>query len=545
MTAGMPCRRHCAFTLVELVVSTVIISIIMLGVVSALGIATSALPSQRTRSADTLRNTLSVLPSDLRDAIIVRDLSPTTLEATLPDRDGDGLPELVRYETQSGSGFSIIRTFNNTPVTIATGLSQAEFNTQKQTSAELIASATTDTSPGDLGQVPDNWSTAGIAQAFAGRAGYAQLIAPALPDTAGWWTITELRMLFQQNDASGDATKRLIQIRLADSTGLPTSTVLFQAQFSDVQYSGNLTKPSTLAVSGMPYLAPGQAVCVCFINQGGKLPGYVLKINKTSGQGMAITNDEGATWSSQPNATLFVGMRGTYVTPTQQVSVKSIFVTALGSTIVDSFGQTLRTPAPISSAIPLLTDWWRADFESLPRTVDFNRDGSADWDEASGGYSDSDLAGGWLQCKKALSLQSSLSFVEPTDVRCKLRIDQTGQKWFLTTFTDRGLGLAAKLTLELTRSTSSVYQLRVYESWPFPATLLLSRDIAGDILALRFTTLPTANAFAVYINDGLIGAGAYARTNVDTATASPVVVYGTGNPVLLDWIDIRTGGAEQ
>lgn len=542
---GTPCRRRGAFTLVELVVSTAIISIILLGVVSALGIATSALPSQRTRSADTLHNTLSVLPSDLHDAIIVRDLSSTTLEATLPDRNGDGLPELVRYETQSGSGHSIVRTFNNTPVTIAPGLAQVDFTAQKRAVSEPVASAAAVSAAGDLGQVPSDWSSPGTYQTFAKNCGYAQMIAPSLPDSAGWWTITEVRMLMRMTDSSGDPTRRKIQIRLADSSGLPTSTVLFEAQFAAVQNFGNPVNAPSLAVSGVPFLAPGQAVCVCFVNEGGNLPGYSVKVGTGSGQGMSISKDKGATWTSQANATLFVGLTGTYITPTQESVVTHTFVTALGSTVVDSFKQTIRTPVPLSSPVPLLTDWWRADFETLPSTLDFNRDGAADWTESAGGYSMSDLSGGWLRCSKALSMKSSLAFDEPMDVRCKLRIEATGQTWYLTTITDRGSGLAAKLTLEVTRSTTAGYRIRTYESWPFPATQLLSRAIAGEHLDLRFITLPSANAFAVYINDGLIGASTYARNCADTPTAAPLTMYGTGTAVYLDWIDVRTGGTEQ
>jgi len=113
LTLSAPTRGR-GFTLAELVVSMVVMSILMVGLGSAILIASHALPDGE-RPATRIVQSASVagqIVEELRSAIWIREHTATSVEFAVPDRDGDGNAERIRYAWSGTSGDPLTRQYN-------------------------------------------------------------------------------------------------------------------------------------------------------------------------------------------------------------------------------------------------------------------------------------------------------------------------------------------------------------------------------------------------------------------------------------------------
>ena len=83
-----------ALTYVELLVSLLVVTLLTAGMMSAMLIATRALPDAQGADAGTLaaQRALDELASDLADAISIAESTASSLTFVVPDRTGDGQP---------------------------------------------------------------------------------------------------------------------------------------------------------------------------------------------------------------------------------------------------------------------------------------------------------------------------------------------------------------------------------------------------------------------------------------------------------------------
>lgn len=108
-----------AFTLLELVLAIVILSLIVAacGSVGVLAVRTL----NACGAADPLaegRAAADEITADLRMALAITEQTPTAITFTVPDRNGDGSPETIRY-AWSGAGMPLTRQVNGAPLPAA------------------------------------------------------------------------------------------------------------------------------------------------------------------------------------------------------------------------------------------------------------------------------------------------------------------------------------------------------------------------------------------------------------------------------------------
>lgn len=103
-----------AYTLIELLVATASASVLMVGLSSALFVASRALNLDD--GAIPVRNNadmaLSQVMADLREARSFTQLLPEQVEFTVPDRDGDGGDETLLYAWSGTAGDPLLRSIN-------------------------------------------------------------------------------------------------------------------------------------------------------------------------------------------------------------------------------------------------------------------------------------------------------------------------------------------------------------------------------------------------------------------------------------------------
>jgi type II secretory pathway pseudopilin PulG len=115
----VPLAQRRAFTLVETTVAVAVSSILLLSLGSVIVVAARAVPTGREQVVVSggIERALAVLQADLEEATEI-DLVGSTLAMAVPDRDADGVPEVIEFGRDAQ--FMLTRTHNRgTPEVLA------------------------------------------------------------------------------------------------------------------------------------------------------------------------------------------------------------------------------------------------------------------------------------------------------------------------------------------------------------------------------------------------------------------------------------------
>ncbi len=122
--------RRRGYTLAELLVASVSASLLLVGMSSSLYIASISLdpgansPRQKTKAAEVLTDIMI----DLKLALSFRERTATAVTFTVPDRDGDRLPETIRYAWSGTAGDPLTYQYNgSSAVNVAENVQQLQF----------------------------------------------------------------------------------------------------------------------------------------------------------------------------------------------------------------------------------------------------------------------------------------------------------------------------------------------------------------------------------------------------------------------------------
>jgi type II secretory pathway pseudopilin PulG len=300
---GACARARPAFTLVELVVGLAIY-----GVIIGTAVGSVVLISQTRTHNDGVWQTESAaagamaqLTSDLRTAISIAEHSPHAIEFTVPDRDGDGLDDSVRYEFSGTAGDPILYTF------------------KQQATATLVPSAQvfnltyTTITPGTIaGAVPvatlmshDNVKGGTLKEyAIDSSHACAQYILPTFPGGTTSWNVQRVRIMLRTD---GVQTDGILKVRLttADSSKKPTSTILDEATLAETSLDSSDAWVD-LTYSAATGLDPAQGLCVVVVRSAGTGTAGLVTYEDS-----ASTTTAGTWWTTSTNG------GSTWATPTQ------------------------------------------------------------------------------------------------------------------------------------------------------------------------------------------------------------------------------------
>lgn len=300
-------KREAAFTLIECVLSCVIVSVLLLACASVITLtlkseaASRATDSANVQTGNACRAANRVA-EDLRMALIFSEITPTAVTFTVPDRNGDGRPEKIRY-AWAGTGSPLIRWQNDLPasgVTIAEQVDLLELGIPTRTvgpppppdpteGPEVMFCTSNQPSCSEMSITRMEWA-----------GGYFR---PTLPANTISWRVTRAQV--QVKRGSGGGTLRIHMYR-ADSdfepTGSPLETISLAAA----------TLPSSPGWVGVTFstvngLDPTQGMVFVMAtqNSGSNSPAYA-RYEKVTPQGVpnmswTTSTNGGLWWSSSSN----------------------------------------------------------------------------------------------------------------------------------------------------------------------------------------------------------------------------------------------------
>jgi competence protein ComGC len=120
-------RSAAGFTLLEMALSCVIVGVIMLAIVSTMAIGREGLSGSAILTANASQGSqvVQMITLDVSLATAITEQTATSITMTVPDRDGDGQPETIRYAWSGVAGDPLTRQYNGgTAATLADNVYQ-------------------------------------------------------------------------------------------------------------------------------------------------------------------------------------------------------------------------------------------------------------------------------------------------------------------------------------------------------------------------------------------------------------------------------------
>jgi len=122
-----PRRPRAGYTLLELVVASASATVLMGGLASSLYIAAQSLDVGAGSLAETRRGqrALAIIHGDLQSALTLSELTATAVTMSVPDRNGDNVPEIIRYAWSGTPGEPLTQSYNGATATTVVANVQA------------------------------------------------------------------------------------------------------------------------------------------------------------------------------------------------------------------------------------------------------------------------------------------------------------------------------------------------------------------------------------------------------------------------------------
>lgn len=301
--------RH-AYTFIEVVLAMAVTSVVLLGAQSAVMIASRALPSATSGPSAVVAagQAMGIIADDLALATAFATLDPAAVEFTVPDRDGDAAPDVIRYSWSGTPGDPLERRFNGGPAAVLAASIQ-EFSLEYDTTPSALPTTWTEGAETLLFQYApgDDLKDASVRS----NVWLAQFFTPTLPADARSWSVTKVR--FAARRKGGTAGRAKAQLRLANPTA-PVNPVLGEVMIleSALGSSYGVTEANFSFVGG---LAPGQSLCFVFQWVADTDAFEVLVHGKGGASPLLESGDNAATWSVMSDKQLLASVYGRVVQP--------------------------------------------------------------------------------------------------------------------------------------------------------------------------------------------------------------------------------------
>ena len=481
-----------------MVVSLLIASVLFAVITSAILLASRAVPGADApvRGVTDAGTVLDQIASELQSAVYIVERSPTAIAFTMPDRNGDGLDERVRYAWSGTAGGPLTRQYNGGAAGVVldkvtlfnvTPRFDCAAETCPGVGAEdaadsLLVSCDTGADMGNIDVKSDNWP----AQHFA--------FTPT--DGAVAWRPTRVRLMIRKKDAPGRTD---VQRRTADANLRPAAAVQEFFSVYDTALPASYDWRE-FAFTGAPRLSPASAICMVLAFQSGTRSATV---QSNRGTGLLLSANAGVTWSYSSTVAIRSQLYGklTRSGPTQYATRK--YLTAVRFTIqADRNSPPLQTRVRVLNTPELLSGLWSTEFDSDPTAQDVNGDGVGDWTVRGGGaVAPSSLSGGvWRTTTTVLDTAPGCDFTNTVIADLRLRSTTVGGTGATFTISaDRAAGVRAFITAALRLESDGTQTLTVSHNLD-DATgepLIVVQGLSSGFISLRLIIDTAVNSVSV------------------------------------------------
>ncbi len=351
----MPCRSilcslvsrrwRPGFTLLEVIVSTSVISVILLGMSSAMLIAGKAVTQTTSDVSGTATAQVAqTIVGELRTALTCTEMTATAIAFTVPDRNGDSVPETIRYAWSGITGAPLTRQYNGgTAVTILDSVQSLSLGFNKSATPITVSTESAEQTLWTYTASPTPGTFTISSSAWVG-----EMVTPTLPANATSWKVTRVQYQARKNGSAVGQTD--VQLRTV-SGGLPTSTIVDHVALAEsgLISSYQWTQSSFTNAGG---LTPGSTMCIAFQWISDTNPAdlqYQTLSSALSGGTYVSTANGGSTWTTAALKGLNLVVYGTTTAPANstQYNLQTVDVSLRAGSGTSAASPTIMTSAPI------------------------------------------------------------------------------------------------------------------------------------------------------------------------------------------------------
>lgn len=296
------------FTLVEVLVATGVAGLVLSVVVTLLYLTAAAAPTHASPGPQAIRAThgLDELAADLARTTAILRLSPTELELLLPDLNGDGHADRVRYHWSGQPGDPLLRGYATdprsdygTPRTLGPALTELAFLAD----TVIIAPPATSSRVTEI-LLASHTPTAGtLAEELTSNRSFAQTFNPSVPPGATQFTLTRVRLRLQQSVRS----QGHFVLSLTPASGnYPSGAAILSQKVPDADLPRTLDWVDFQFV-GAPALSATASYALTLIPVDDDSHAVVqwLPTDAASAGKAALSSDGGISWTPTTGALLF------------------------------------------------------------------------------------------------------------------------------------------------------------------------------------------------------------------------------------------------
>jgi len=543
------------FTLMELTLSLAVTSILLVAIGSTVMLAARALPDKTAPADRVIRagQAMREIAEDLQVARYLTERSATAVTISLPDRNGDGLPERVRYAWSGTPGDPLTRQYNDGPAA-------AVLDDVHQFNLTYHLKDATEEYPGPLvesaEQILSGYSGAGDLEDYKVDKDHwiGQYLRPSLSADAVRWRVT--RVLFRAQKEGSPVEHTLVQLRTAGTDNKPTSTVLeehtmFESDLDD-DYSWR-----EFSFSNVNDLLPGQGLCLVLQHPRIDGPSAEIEYDDDDGTGRLRTSNAGQIWEYKTDRAMRYFVWGTVSTPgptqtgvRQHVTAVSIALQAGEdpATKVESSVRMLNAPEALSAV-------WELDFDADPRQVDLGGDGD-DWTDFESAIDPATLSDGiWyapyanFPDRPTLQTLPDQGFTELTTVDVRYRATSVGGGGTVFRINvDRASGKGAAIVAVLFKRDADSQELWIGNRKPGGSYDWFDTPYLGlpnDFVDLRLVIDPAADTVAVFVGGVHKRTYRYVGGYAGYRDEAAAWIYASGCTGEFDYVRVRVGGSDQ
>ncbi len=305
-------------------------SVLLLAMGSAMLMVSRVVPEAQSPAAASVAGAEAVerMVTDLQYAISIAQCSEQMIEFTVADRNGDGQPEVIRYEWSGVAGAPLARRENGgTTVEVLSDIRDFNLSYELEPISKEVPQGNESSETLLIGY---SSPTAGHDYTIRDTEWYSEYFRPVLPGNALSWKVTRVRFTARQAGLAGGQCR--VQLQTPTTGGLPTGIVLEE----------NTVRESLLPLLYFVYeltwtqvsnLSPQQGLCLVWRGQGSNDPAQLL--GQSTGVtapniALAKSTDRSASWSSLSGQSLLFSVYGTVTTAgTPQIQM-TYYLNAVG-----------------------------------------------------------------------------------------------------------------------------------------------------------------------------------------------------------------------
>ncbi|MEM6504546.1 MAG: prepilin-type N-terminal cleavage/methylation domain-containing protein [Planctomycetota bacterium] len=504
------CARSAGHTLLEMMLSLVLLSVVMVSVSSAVIFASKAVPEEASTESSLLADSdvISRIAEDLTTSLYVIERTSTAVTVVVPDRTGDRIPDRIRYAWSGTQGEPLFFQINDgSPVQIIDAVALFDLSYTVESATQALPSVL------DLGaeKVIDAFDseTSGTDIVVTTAVSLGQVVKPALSDRSVGFIPTRLDLLPTQVSTKDGETA--IAIKAWDGTTPDASdyadTTLFESILLD-------TTPDwhTLTLSEASMVPANQDLAITAVYKAGSDDPVGLRSVDASagllglggGSGGLLSTSGGFTWSIDSDATLAYRLYGqeiradddTYVVTREHLT--SIDITV--QRVADKRSP-LKRKAVLFAAPSILDGFATAGFSASPIGMDLDADTNQDWSHSSGTFSNGSLNDGvWTSDGELIYTLKDPAEEDVLRVEARMRSNDTLGPTIQIPYPIRGDKDLLPLIVQLRDNQRGGQELVVYNDSRMEAEALRLSDLPSGLVDIALTLVPSEELLSIAVN---------------------------------------------